>query len=140
MTRLATLFAALALLVAAGFGCGDDTVFELQPLDLAVPPADANDLALPVIDDSGLAAIVSVGAGGDNRFSPETIFIDAGGSVTWVWVNGVHSVVSDDLPAAFPASPAQDGGNYVVNFPTKGQLGYHCSVHGSAESGVVIVQ
>lgn len=140
MTRTATLLGALALLAAAGFGCGDDTVFELQPLDLAAPTPDANDLALPIIDDSGLAAIVSVGAGGGDRFSPETIFVNAGGSVTWVWVNGVHGVVSDDLPAAFPASPTQDGGNYVAMFPVKGQFGYHCSVHGTMMSGVVIVQ
>ena len=140
MTRAATCLAALVLLAAAGFGCGDDTVVELQPLDLSVPAPDANDLALPIVDDSGLAAIVSVGAGGGDRFSPETIFLNAGGSVTWVWINGVHGVVSDDTPPSFSPSPEQDGGNYVVMFPVKGQFGYHCSVHGSMMSGAVIVQ
>ena len=140
MKRLATILTALALLAAAGFGCGDDTVIELQPLDLSAPTPDANDLSLPLIDDAGLTAIVSVGAGGDIRFEPQTTFVHPGGSVTWVWVNGVHGVVSDDQPAAFPPSAEQSGGNYVVMFPTAGQFGYHCSVHGTMMSGVVIVQ
>ena len=140
MRRAATFLTALALLAVAGFGCGDDTELELQPLDLAAPSPDANDLALPLVDDAGSSAIVAVGAGGGERFEPQTTFVHPGGSVTWVWVNGVHGIVSDDQPAAFAASAEQSGGNYVVMFPAAGQFGYHCSVHGTMMSGVVIVQ
>lgn len=133
--------AALALLAASGFGCGDDSVLELMPLDLQAPMPDASDLGLPAPDDGGGAVVqVSVGAGGGNRFSPETVFVPAGGRVGWVWVNGVHGVVSDDMPPAFAPSDEQSGGTFVVTFPTPGQFGYHCSVHGTMMSGVVIVQ
>jgi plastocyanin len=140
LRRAAIALAAAALLATAGFGCGDDTAIELTPLDLQAPTPDASDLALPADDDAGMHVQVSVGAGGGNRFSPETIFVPAGGSVAWVWVNGVHGVVSDDTPPAFAPSDEQSGGTFVVTFATAGQFGYHCSVHGTMMSGVVIVQ
>lgn len=138
--RVATWLAASALLALAGFGCGDDTALELQPVDMHAPTPDASDLAPPAYDDAGLHVQVSVGAGGGNRFSPQTIFIPVGGTVTWVWVNGVHGVVSDDKPPAFAPSDEQSGGTFAVTFPTAGQFGYHCSVHGTMMSGAVIVQ
>ena len=143
MRRLALAAAAWALVALAGFGCnsGDDD-FTLVEVDMsAAVPADlGTDQGPSEPDDAGARVTVSIGPGGKNAFAPQTVFIPAGGSVTWVWVTGVHGVVSDDSPAAFPASPTQDGGRYTVSFPTPGQYGYHCAVHGTMMSGVVVVE
>ena len=86
------------------------------------------------------ARTVTIGPGGLNKFSPQTTFVPAGGTVTWVWVTGVHGLVSDDMPPAFPASPTQAGGRYTATFSTPGQFGYHCAVHGTMMTGVVVVE
>jgi plastocyanin len=133
--------AATALVLAGGGGCGDSP----QPivLDLSAIPdlgPEPDDGGVPV-DDGGMPLpTVAVGAGGGNVFSPRTVFVPAGGSLTWVWIAGVHGVVSDDDPPAFERSPTQAGGQHTVTFATPGQYGYHCSVHGRMMTGVVIVE
>lgn len=126
----------LALVLAAA-GCGDDsTGFTPPHPDLSVPAdlATINDLAITS------AGVVMVGPGGNNVFAPATVTISAGQSVTWNWVSGFHSIVSDDTPAAFTASGRQAAGQYTVMFPTAGSFGYHCGVHGAMMSGTVVVQ
>jgi plastocyanin len=133
---------AAAFLWLAGGGCGDSA--EPMVLDLsATPPMDqgTQDDAGVSDDDGGVARFtVAVGAGGGNRFQPRTLFIAAGESVTWVWISGVHGVVSDDDPPAFERSPTQAGGQHTVTFANPGQYGYHCSVHGTMMTGVIIVE
>ena len=64
--------------------------------DLAMSPV--SDLALTRDLAITSAAVVAVGAGAANTFSPSTVTIHAGQSVTWNWVSGLHSVVSDTHP------------------------------------------
>jgi plastocyanin len=142
VARTAAALLAAGLVGLAGSGCGDSN--DPVVLDLSATPADAapepDDAGAPT-DDGGAALVtVSVGAGGGNLFSPRTVFIPAGGSVTWVWISGVHGVVSDDDPPAFERSPTQAGGRHTATFETAGQYGYHCSVHGRMMTGVVVVE
>ena len=81
-----------------------------------------------------------VGAGAKNAFSPSTVTIQAGQGVTWNWVTGFHSVISDSAPKAFADSPAQSSGQFVVMFPTAGTFPYHCGIHGAMMSGTIVVQ
>ena len=63
------------------------------------------DLSMPRMDDLAMtrdlaitsAGVVTVGAGGGNAFTPATVTIAAGQSVTWNWVSGFHSVISDSV-------------------------------------------
>lgn len=136
MTRaLAVALAAAALAVAGG--CSDTTPGFVAPRpDLSVPAdlASINDLAITS------AGVVMVGAGDQNVFSPSTVTIHAGESVTWNWISGIHSIVSDDTPPAFDASARLAVGQYTVTFPTAGSYGYHCGVHGTMMTGTVVVQ
>lgn len=130
---------ACALLVGAAAGCGSECTPSCNP--------PVFDLSLPVVVDQSVirdlaltaAAIVTVGPGGGNAFAPSTVTIRAGESVTWNWVTGTHSVVSNDTPAAFTASPVQSAGQFTVTFPVAGTFGYHCGVHGSMMTGTVVV-
>jgi plastocyanin len=130
---------ALLMLLAVASGCGDcadscsPPIFDLSmnvPLDQSV----IRDLAITS------AAVVTVGPGGGNSFSPATVTIHATESVTWNWVTGLHSVVSDSAPKAFPDSPTQSAGQYTVTFMTAGTYPYHCGVHGTMMTGTVVVQ
>jgi plastocyanin len=132
--------AALAVFAVAAPGCGDDCAGACSPpqFDLSVP--QVNDLA--AVHDLAItsAGVVMVGAGAANTFSPTTVTIQVGQSVTWNWVSGLHSVVSDSTPEAFAASPAQSSGQFTVTFATAGSYPYHCGIHGAMMSGTVVVQ
>jgi len=73
---------------------------------------------------------------------PDTVA--SGATVTWTWAtpsNG-HTVNWDSGPAALPANSGapQTSGTYTATLTTAGTYHYHCAVHGSAMSGVIVVQ
>lgn len=133
---VASCAAALAAAGGCDDGCADASCYTPPTVDLSVPPdlLHINDLAITS------AAVVAVGPGGANVFSPATVTIHAGERVTWDWVTGTHSIESDDTPPAFPASSPQSAGQYAVTFSTAGTYGYHCGVHGTMMTGTVLVQ
>ena len=83
----------------------------------------------------------------NNYFDPSATTVPTGTKVTWTWnaCNGdgyggqlctSHSIVFDDGPSA----PSQTQGTWTRTFATAGTYKYHCSVHGAAMSGAVVVQ
>ncbi len=95
---------------------------------------------------------VIVGAGGMLVFSPSTLNISVGDSVTFTNVGGFHNVVADDH--SFRCANGCDGmggsgspnGSFwsaMVTFNSAGTIGYYCEAHGSAGSGMfgtIVVQ
>ena len=92
------------------------------------------------------AAIVNVG-GASNGYSPQTVTINVGDSVTFVNKGGVHNVVADD--GSFRCARGCDGdghggsgnaasSNWIasVKFDTAGTFGYFCEVHGMPGQGM----
>jgi plastocyanin len=131
----------VAALGAGALGCSDNCpalTCKAPVFDLTMRPI--NDLSSQHDLAIGSAGVVEVGAGAANAFAPSTVLIDAGQSVTWNWVSGFHSVVSDSTPKAFADSPAQAAGQYTIMFATAGTYPYHCGIHGAMMSGTVIVQ
>jgi plastocyanin len=138
LSRAAAVAVALSGLVGGAAGCGDDVVGPLK-LDLTVP----HEMDMSSLPDQSIttAGVVMVGVGGGNTFAPAQVTIQAGQGVTWVWVAGFHSVVSDSSPKAWGDSAGQASGQFVVKtFPTAGTYPYHCGVHGAMMSGTVVVQ
>jgi plastocyanin len=140
MTRALLVLAAAGALAAA-VGCNDSCANSA-----CNPPVF--DIAMERIEDMAVthdlaissAGVVMVGAGNANSFSPATVTIQAGQSVTWSWVSGFHSVVSDSTPKAFADSAQQASGQFTVKFPTAGSFPYHCGIHGAMMTGTIVVQ
>lgn len=71
----------------------------------------------------------------DNQYSPNTVVVAVGGTVTFHWVgtNG-HSVTPTGSPAFSPTAgvsyPPKD---LVVTFTEAGTYYYHCLVHGVSD-------
>ena len=113
-------------------------LFSLVVLSLA--------LALGPASMAGAASkAVSIG---DNFYSPASVTISAGDTVTWT-NNGAapHTVTADD--GSFDSSPncpanidacLQAGDTYSHTFSSAGTFGYFCKVHGQSMSGTVVVQ
>lgn len=73
----------------------------------------------------------------NNFFDPVVASVNAGGTVTWVWVGQNHNVTSVLNPAFQPNSattnaPFQHG---PLTFNTPGTYRYICTVHGSEGGG-----
>jgi plastocyanin len=70
----------------------------------------------------------------NNSFLPTTLALETGGTGVWIWAaNSVdHNVTFDDGEN----SPTQDSGNYTRIFSQPGTYPYHCTIHGTATSGM----
>lgn len=73
----------------------------------------------------------------DNFYSPKTVTLSVGDTVTWTWMGAnQHTVTFDDGPG----SATQSTGGFQRVFDAAGTYPYHCLVHGLAMSGTVTVQ
>ena len=78
----------------------------------------------------------------DNKFTPGSLQIPVGATVTWDWTGSAarHSVKGtfDGQPVE---SPTLSGtGVYLFAFQKAGVFEYECGVHGAAMKGVVTIQ
>ena len=69
---------------------------------------------------------------------PAVDTVAVGGTVTWDWVGGTHSVQSTGTPS-FTSGSIQSSGSYAFTFNTAGTYSYNCAVHGDAMTGKVVV-
>jgi plastocyanin len=72
----------------------------------------------------------------NNYFSPASVLLATGGTVTWNWVGSGHSVTSAGSPALPATAPVTDAPFTLgpVTFTTAGTYQYYCTVHGVAGS------
>jgi plastocyanin len=81
------------------------------------------------------AATVKVTVGGaDLVFTPQTVSLQAGDTVTWTNAGGGHNVMADD--GSFSNAVSSSGWSFSHTFAAAGTFGYHCAVHGSPGSGM----
>lgn len=74
------------------------------------------------------------------QFTPKTLTIKTGGTVTWTIKEGTHTVTADDNGWESPTLNA--GKTFEHQFTKPGIYPYHCSFHGSPGanmSGIVKV-
>jgi len=127
----------ISLIVLAGCGGSSPTYPPSPPPGPPPPPPPPSPVS---------AATVEVR---NTSFSPETVVLNAGGTVTWTWVGQGHSVTSVLSPGFAPNSAVESAPFTLgpITFPTPGTYRYICSIHGSASGGqtsgmrgVIIVQ
>jgi plastocyanin len=70
----------------------------------------------------------------NNTFNPSSLEVAQGASVVWAWSSGgvTHNVTFDDGEQ----SGNRSDGTYTRTFATAGTFPYHCTIHGSATSGM----
>ena len=103
-------------------------------------------VAVATHDASATAHLVNVGQP-MNSFSPQTLTIAVGDTVTFVNKGGEHNVVADDN--SFKCAMGCDGDGHggsgdpsaapwtaTVTFSTPGDVGYYCAIHGQPGAGM----
>ena len=72
-------------------------------------------------------------------FSPSTLQVNINATVTWVNDdNTVHTVTSDN--GSFDSGDMAPGAKFTYTFTNTGTFNYHCTIHGVAMSGTLIVK
>jgi plastocyanin len=130
------ILAATCLAACGGSGGGGSTGVTNPPpgpTGGGNPPASTNQVAL-----------------GESSFQPANITVTKGTTVTWSWPTCddpggygygygscvTHNILFDDGTT----SGSQSTGAFTRTFATAGTYNYHCTIHGPAMSGQVIVQ
>jgi plastocyanin len=84
------------------------------------------------------AANAGVDATAALAFSPASVTITAGDTVTWTVTGAApHTVTSDDGAFSSPGSFLTTGQTYQFTFSTPGTYHYHCEIHGAPGSGMI---
>ena len=133
------ILAVAGLLAFSAFACGDDDDGngngDGNGGDATQEPTPGNG------GDDGMALAETV-AIADNSFTPSSVTIATGGTVTWEWSGEFpHSVVGD-----FAGMPVESetmtgvGNTFAFTFDEAGTFNYQCGVHGEAMSGTVVVE
>ena len=75
-------------------------------------------------------------------FSPTTVTVARGATVSWTNNSGVTHDVTFDTPGSVTGGniPAFRSGTQTRAFPTSGSYHFICSIHGSTMTGTVTVQ
>lgn len=144
------------LILAVGGGIGlagclgndegedDDTETDDDPADSAdtVDEDDADN----GVDDEGddAAATVTVGHGGVFVFDPETVGIDVGDTVAFVWDDGGHNILVTDQPDGGGWDGVEEtqsaGYTHSHTFDVEGRYEFVCEPHqGQGMDGTVLV-
>src|SRR5260370_18080160 len=126
-------FAAMVVLAAwGGFTSGGTTPTPSQAGNTPTPTPTTG--TTPTATPSGPTKAISIGTfHGTFGFSPATITIKVGTTVTWTNNTGTpHTVTSDDGTSFdsginTPLSPS--GGTFSHTFTKAGTFSYHCQIH-----------
>ncbi|HEV8600701.1 MAG TPA: hypothetical protein VGQ69_15175 [Gemmatimonadales bacterium] len=113
----------LSVALLAGAACGGAGPTNNSGNNNPNPPSLPGGTPVP-------AASVSVA---NDYYSPNSVLLATGGTVTWNWVGDGHSVTSSGSPSFSPNAPVRDSPFMLqVSFPTAGDYRYFCTVHGQA--------
>ncbi|MEI8060664.1 MAG: plastocyanin/azurin family copper-binding protein, partial [Ferruginibacter sp.] len=71
-------------------------------------------------------------------FSPSTLTIKVGDSVTWKNQDSASHTIVSDSGSEISSSSLSNGGIYTHTFSIAGTYNYHCSIHPSMKGKVVV--
>ena len=132
--HLKTMIAASAplALLLAGCGGGDG--------DTTAANAPATTTTQTTQQQETVPAVVKVSIG-DNFYKPKSVTIKRGQSISWRNDGAVaHTVTSDsDSTIKFDSGTLDPRGVYALKPSTAGKLTYHCTIHGTVQSGTITV-
>jgi uncharacterized protein YjdB len=106
----------------------------------ATAQADATKFAESVVTVTAPAfpSTAQVVAGANNQFSPDSVDIAVGGTVTWVFQSVIHNVVFASAGGAPAGIGNTSNANVSRTFNTAGAFLYDCTLHPGMDGTVVV--
>lgn len=148
MMRLGIVTTGLLLVALAPFALADGPGSERM--------ADAPSVAMVPAAPAGPAAAAAADAGfvtvfdfdyQDDESDTSVSLVGTGNSVTWFWVEGIHTVTHgvansvDAFPSEFDSGlkrPSDEDPFFTVSFDTPGVYAYYCGVHPSMHGTIIV--
>ena len=94
-------------------------------------------LVFPLVASAPTQAAGATVTVADMAFSPASVRVGMGESVTWTFRDSVsHTATSDD--GFFDTGAASGGASRSVRFPSAGSFAYHCSFHSMMRGRVTV--
>ncbi len=97
--------------------------------------------------EAGVATNAITVGGSSNKFTPSTLTIKAGDTVTWTWAGGAHTVTSganctSDMAYGTDGIQSAVGSTFTHTYPTAGTFEFFCEPHcaSSGMKGTIVVQ
>jgi plastocyanin len=88
---------------------------------------------------AAFAANTNVNLTTSKTFSPASVTVAPGDSVTWTWTEArSHNVTSVSAGAETISSGTKSSGTYVKTFTTPGTYAYHCTLHSGMNGSVTV--
>jgi amicyanin len=127
------LLALAAMVVLAA--CGGTTSTGTTPT-----PTQAGNT--PTATSSGSTMAVSITSSGTFAFSPATLTIKVGTTVTWTnTTSAPHTVTSDDgttFDSGINTPLSPNGGTFSHTFTKAGTYAYHCQIHPFMKATIIV--
>jgi plastocyanin len=124
--RLVALVAVLVLVAGCGSGSGGGGATPSAPATASTSSGSATAIAGPTVEINNF------------MFTPKTLTVPVGTTVTWKFDDSTqHTVTADDNSFTSPALGS--GQTYTHTFTSAGTVDYHCSIH-TFMTGTVVVK
>ena len=135
-------FAAMIVLAACGGSTGGGSTPTPTQAGNTPTTAPAGNTPTATATSSGPAMAVSITTSGTFAFSPASITIKVGTTVTWTNTTSVpHTVTSDDgstFDSGINTPIAASGGTFSFTFTKAGTFTYHCQIHPFMKATVIV--
>ena len=76
----------------------------------------------------------------DMSFSPSTLTVKKGTTVTWTNNDSVAHTVVSDSGSELGSENLENGENYTHKFDTVGTFAYHCSIHPNMKATITVTE
>jgi plastocyanin len=133
---------ALVLLAACGGGSTNTGTTPTTSTSAVTPTTGTTSAPTATATQAGNAQTVMIISSGTFAFSPATLTIKAGTTVTWKNTTTVsHTVTSDDGKSfdSGTANPiAPQTGTFSFTFTTAGTFAYHCEIHPFMKATIIV--
>ena len=135
-------FAAMIVLAACGGSTGSGSTPTPAQTGNTPTTAPAGNTPTATATSSGATMAVSITSNGSFAFSPATITIKVGTTVTWTnTTSAPHTVTSDDgttFDSGLNTPIGANGGTYSFTFTKAGTFTYHCQIHPFMKATVIV--
>jgi plastocyanin len=128
--------AMLLLLAACGSSTGGGTTNNPTPTPTTAPAPTATAAPSPTAT-SGNAMEVDVTNNGGFAFTPATLTVPVGTTVTWRNTTSAPHTVTSDTGNTLNGM-LSTGGTYSFTFTTAGTYAYHCSIHPFMKAMIIV--
>jgi plastocyanin len=134
---IATLFVVSVLLLSScGFRTGLGSI--LNPSSNSAKPAKkVKATHTPPAPSASTAASDNTISIKDMAFTPNSLQIKVGATVTWVNNDTVQHTVTSDTKV-FDSGPIEPGANFTYTFTQAGSFAYHCDIHKSMIATITV--